>query len=67
MKSILLSLMLVGARIAVVIPTLLKRTQTLHDAKILAALSALPSKKKSSAKDPLEGISDDVKCSKVLE
>ena len=56
MKSILLfvaaSLMLVGARIAVVIPTLLKRTQTLHDAKILATLSALASTKKSSVKDP---------------
>ena len=56
MKSILLfvatELMLVGARIAVLIPTLLKRTQTLHDAKILAALSALASTKKSSVKDP---------------
>jgi hypothetical protein len=56
MKSILLfvaaSLMLVGARIAVVIPTLLKRTQTLLDAKILATLSALASTKKSSVKDP---------------
>ena len=56
MKSIFLfvaaSLMLVGARLAVVIPTLFKRTQTLHDAKILAALSALASTKKSSVKDP---------------
>ena len=46
------SLMLVGSTIAVVIPTLLKRTQTLHDAKILVALSALASTKKSSVKDP---------------
>ncbi|MGB8161386.1 MAG: hypothetical protein WCE92_00690 [Nitrososphaeraceae archaeon] len=49
MKSILLfvaaSLMLISARIAVVIPTLLKRTQTLHDAKILVTLSALASTK----------------------
>ena len=56
MKSILLfvaaSLKLVSATIAVDIPTLLKRTQTLHDAKILAALSALASTKKSSVKDP---------------
>ena len=56
MKSILLfvaaSLMLVGARIVVVIPTLLKRTQTLHDAKIVAMLSAIASTKKSSVKDP---------------
>ena len=71
MKSILLfvaaSLMLVGARIAVVIPTLLKRTQTLHDAKILVALSALASDKKVECKRSLEGISGDVKCSKVLK
>ncbi|MDW0211682.1 MAG: hypothetical protein QOA12_06930 [Nitrososphaeraceae archaeon] len=57
MKPILLfvaaSLMLIGARIAVVIPTLLKRTQTLLDAKILATLSALASTKKSSVKDPI--------------